>query len=39
MISQWLVAISEYTGNLGSGVKLVQVKLETYQFPDSAISS
>lgn len=39
MISQWLDVISEYTGNLGLGAKLVQVRLEACQPPDSTISS
>lgn len=39
MISQWLVVISEYTGNLGSGVGLVQVRLEGGQSPGWVVSS
>lgn len=39
MISQWLVVVSEYTGNPGSGEGLGQVKLEAGQSSDGAISS
>lgn len=39
MISQWLVVISEYTGNLGSGAGLVQVRLEGGQSPGRIGSS
>lgn len=39
MISQWLVVISECTGNVDSGAELVQVKLDACRPSGSAASS